>query len=292
MRVTQSILARNMMVNMNRNREAMDRLQAAMSTGKEVNSASDDPVRFARSNRYRRMLAQNEQFKRNINDAFGWANNYESVMAEFHDLMVETKTTAIEGSDNTQNADTRQILANRINGILDQALSLANSTYVGKSVFAGTMTDTQDPFQYDGTSVTYTGNAETMHRRINEGLDIEINLSGTELEATGIFDTLINLRDSLTANDAAATATAIENVDNSVQEVLTLASKIGLIKNHLSMTQQRMETADANILSFMSQTEDADLAEVISKYSSEEIAYKAALQTTSKALQMNILDYI
>ena len=292
MRVTQSMIARNMIVNMNRNREAMDRLQTAMSTGREVNTASDDPVRFARSNRYRRMLALNEQFGRNINDAYGWANNYESVMTEFYDLLVESKTVAIQGSDNTQNADTRLILADRIDGIIDQAISLANSSYVGKSIFAGTNTNIDEPFEYDGTTVTYLGNSGELNRRISEDLNLTVNINGTELEATGMFQSLIDLRDALMANDSPATAAQIEGIDDAVQATLSLASKVGLIKNHLSMTEQRMEIAGTNIVSFLSQTEDADLAEIISKYNNEEIAYKAALQTASKALHLNILDFI
>jgi flagellar hook-associated protein 3 FlgL len=238
------------------------------------------------------MLARSEQYRRNITDAKGWTNNYETVMTELQQLLMESKEIAIKGADNAQSADTRNILAQRINGILDQVLSAANSEYVGKSIFAGTLTNETEPFAYDGSTVTYQGNDVTMSRRIAEGLDLEISISGTELNATGIFSALIDLRTALEANDRAGVATIINNVDSAAEGVLTLSSKVGLMQSHLDMTEVRLDTADTNILSFLSKAEDADLAEVISKYNNEEIAYKAALQTAAEAMHLNILDFL
>jgi len=292
MRVTQSILTRNMIGNMNQNRETMDRLQSAMSTGKEVNSSSDDPVRFARANRYRQMIAQNDQYKRNINDAMGWTNNYETLMGELHGFVVEAKEAAIQGADNTQSAGTREIIAERVEGLINQVLNVANSSYVGKAAFAGTLTNVDTAFEYDGNTVTYNGNDREMSRRIAESLDVTINITGNDVQGTGVFTELIALRDALTSNDRVAVAAQIATLENVEDEMLTLASKVGLAKNHLSLTEERLGTAETNIVSFLSHTEDADLADIIAKYSSEEIAYKAALEATAKAINLNVLDFI
>lgn len=292
MRVTQSMMTRNMLINMNQNRENMNRLQEAMASGKEITKASDDPVRFSRAARYRSMIAQNEQYRRNINDGMAWSNNYETVMEEFRSLLEEAKALAIQGADNTQSLDTRQILGNRVDGILEAAVSVANGDHVGKAIFAGTMTDLAEPFSYDGTSVTYNGNSGSITRRIAESMNLNINVSGTDLEATGMFTALINLRDALNANDPVNTAVSIGEVDSAIDDVLTLNSRIGLNKNHLEMTETRLNIADSNIMAFLSRTEDADLAEIISKYNAEETAYQAALTTTSQVLNLNILDFL
>jgi len=137
-----------------------------------------------------------------------------------------------------------------------------------------------------------SGNDGKMQRRISEGLDVEINITGNELSGSGVFDSLIDLRDALENNDEAAIADLITDLDTAADNVLGLESRNGLVKSRMQMTSTRLETAKTNILSFLSETEDADLAEVIMEYNSEEMAYKAALQTTTKALQLIIMDFI
>jgi len=292
MRITQSIMSRNLIQNMNVNRENMSNLQQAAATGKEITSSSDDPVKFSRAARYRKALSQSEQYARNINDATGWTDNYSMVMNEFHSLVVDSRSVAIQGADASQSPQTRHVLANRIDGIIQQAISISNSSYLGKSIFSGTDTRNMEPFDYDGTAVTYSGNDGKMKRRISEGLDVEINITGNELASSGVFETLIDLRDALENNDDVAIAGLITNLDTSADNVLALESRNGLVKSRMQMSSTRLETARTNILSFLSETEDADLAEVVMEYNSEEMAYKAALQTTTKALQMNIMDFI
>ena len=47
-----------------------------------------------------------------------------------------------------------------------------------------------------------------------------------------------------------------------------------------------------NLASYVSSLEDVDMAEAVLKYNSEEIAYKAALQSTGNIMKTSLLDYI
>ena len=58
------------------------------------------------------------------------------------------------------------------------------------------------------------------------------------------------------------------------------------------MTNNRLEVANTNLSSLISELEDADLTEVIAQYNSNEMAYQAALQVTSSVLNLNILDFL
>ncbi len=292
MRITQSIMSRNLMQNLNTSKEHMSELQNSAATGKSILNSSDDPIKFARVTRYRKTLSQYNQYIRNSNDGAGFVDNNALAMSDLHSLVVESRSIAIQGADLAQSGHTRQVLADRIDGILDQTLSIANSTYLGKSIFSGTDTNNLQPFDYDGTSVTYSGNDGKISRRISEGLDVEINISGSDLIDSGVFDTLIGIRDALRANDTDTVANYLKNLETSSENVLELESSNGLIKNHMIMSESRLEAAILNIQSTISDTEDADMAEVIMEYNGEELAYEAALQVTSKALQLNIMDFI
>ncbi len=292
MRITQSIMSRNLMQNLNINRETMTDLQNSAANGKEVSRSSDDPVRFAKASRYRKTLSQYDQYTRNINDGMGWVDNNALVMNEFHALIVDARSIAIQGSDASQSEETRQVLSDRIDDMIEESVAILNSTYLGKSIFSGTDTKNMEPFEYDGSTITYTGNEGKMNRRISEGLDVEINITGSDIESTGVFSSLVDLREALASNDAAGVADLLEDLQSASDNILSLDAQNGLVKGHMQMTGSRLETSKVNIQSFLSETVDADLAEVLMEYNGAEMAYEAALQVTSKALQMNIMDFL
>ncbi|MCK4448640.1 MAG: flagellar hook-associated protein 3, partial [Candidatus Marinimicrobia bacterium] len=72
----------------------------------------------------------------------------------------------------------------------------------------------------------------------------------------------------------------------------SLTSATGSIRNQLTMTEQRLDTANMNLRSYLSQTEDVDLAKAITEYNAEEMTYKAALQVTSDAIHLNLMEFI
>ena len=167
MRVTQSMMSRNLINNLNLNRESMNTLQNAAATGKEIKSSSDDPVKFSRAARYRKTLNQYEQYIRNANDGQGWTDNYQMIINEFQNLIVEARDVAIQGADAAQSSETRLVLADRLESIIEQAVAIANSSYLGKSIFSGTDTRNLEPFTYDGSAVSYSGNDGKMSRRVS-----------------------------------------------------------------------------------------------------------------------------
>ncbi len=292
MRITQSIMSRNLIQNLNLNRETMTKLQGNAATGKNVNSSSDDPVKFSRAARYRKTISQYDQYMRNINNGLGWVDNNAIVMNEFHGLVVDARSIAIQGTDASQSEETRLVLSDRIDGMIEQSVAILNSTYLGKSVFSGTDTHNLTPFEYDGTTVTYSGNEGKMNRRISEGMDVEINVTGGEIAGSGVFDALVDLREALSANDAPLVAELLDDLEQAADNVMGLEAQNGLSRHHMEMTQTRLETGKTNIMSFLSDAEDADLAETIMQYNGAEMAYEAALQITTKALKLNIMDFV
>lgn len=292
MRVTQSIVSRNLMHNISQSREKMEQLQQMAASGKEVTSSSSDPVQFARASRYREMLAQNDQYIRNIGNARGMTDNYSMLLDDIHSQVLNAKSMAIQGTDIAASATDRQVLSEYVEKIIEEVVALSNSSYLGKAVFAGTATKEQTPFEYVGNQVHYHGNSGSISRRIAEGVEVDINIDGKTLEDTALFDSLINLRDALQTNDKTTLVNLIDTINTTAENVLSLSSQVALDNNHLDMAENRINTAQTNILSFLSQTEDADLAEVIMGYNSQEMAYRAALETTSRAISLNIMDFI
>ena len=84
----------------------------------------------------------------------------------------------------------------------------------------------------------------------------------------------------------------IESIDLASEKLISLNTGIGSIQQQLDLAENRLETANLNLATFLSDTEDVDLASAITQYNSEELAYQAALQSTANILRLNIMNFL
>jgi len=292
MRITQSIITRSLLQNINRNKENLNKQQIAIATGKEVHRSSNDPAKFARASRFRNTISRNDQYLKNINDGKGWLDTTTSLLDNMSSMMIEAKEIGIQSADESNNVETRKMFASKVDSIISDTVALADNKYSGKYLFGGTNTLGEQPFSYDGNTVTYNGNSQYVVRRIAENYNISINITGAQLMEVDMFSSLVNLKDALSNDDTDSIQSSINEINSASEQLFSLTSAIGSVKNQLTMTEQRLDTANMNLQSYLSQTEDVDLSKAITEYNAEEMTYKAALQTMSDAIHLNILEFI
>ena len=292
MRVTQSMITRNALIRVNQNRSKMTEAQNNISSGKKINKPSDDPTLYARINRLQNSLNQNEQYLSKVQYADGWITNSISMLEQISDLVFEVKDVAEKGADDQFGPEGRLTLASKLNGLIQESLAIANSQYLGKSVFAGTQTDASQPFVYNAGVISYVGNDEGISRSYSENIKVTINTTGQELMDTGLFDSMTNLYNALNNNDVTAIQTEMDNLDSSMQDILALTSDMGARQKTISMIQSRLEQSNVDISGFLSDARDANLDEEIVRFKAEELAFQASLQATSNVLKLNIMNYL
>jgi flagellar hook-associated protein 3 FlgL len=100
------------------------------------------------------------------------------------------------------------------------------------------------------------------------------------------------LKSALESNDKEMINDSIGTIKNASDQISSINTAMGSLQNQLKTTKQRLETTNINLRSYLSDTEDTDMAEAITNYNAQETAYKAALQATSDALNLNILNFI
>lgn len=292
MRVTQSMITRNALLRVNQNRDKMNQVQENISSGRKVSRPSDDPTAFSRIKRFEANLEQNDQYLEKIQYADSWITNSISLLEQLSDLVMEAKDLANKGADDQYGAEGRITIAHKLDGILQESLSISNSQYLGKSVFAGTDTKTSNPFLYGSGVVSYIGNNETMSRSYSEGISLDINVSGQQLMDTGLFESLTNLLDGLNNNDSTVIGTELGNLQKASDKVLALTTELGARQKTAALIQTRLEQSSIDLNTFLGEVRDANLDEEIVRYKTEELAYQAALQATSNSLKLNIMQYL
>ena len=292
MRITQSMITKSLLSSINRNRESMHSIQESITTGKEVERSSDDPVKFFRANRFRQSVKQNEQYLENVQDAKGWLQATASNLDSMLNQVMTLRERAVQSANDSLSAENRLHMASEINNIVEDLVNMANESFLDKNLFSGTKTKIENPFLFDGNSMEYQGNTGKINRRISENFTININVTGQDILDTNIFNSALNLRTALENDDTNEIANMIDSIDSASEKMISLNTSIGSIQNQLELAEDRLRTANLNLSTFISETEDVDLASAITQYNSEEMAYQAALQSTANILRLNIMDFL
>ncbi|MFW6327878.1 MAG: flagellin [Bacteroidota bacterium] len=292
MRITEGMISRNLLTNINSSREKMAVYQNQTATGKKLEKVSDDPVDYTKVESFRNAISNNSQYLEGINLAKGWIDVSMTGLDQINEGLMTAKEIAIRAADISNNGDNWETFRDQINDIIEDTVSLSNSTFMGKAVFAGTKSKTDKAFIYNDNSITYTGNDKKINREIADNYYVDINTTGQELIETEAFDNLINFKNALDNGDTDAITKAIDLLDDSSAEIGKRSAAIGSAKIQIVNTENRLNTANVNLKSYLSNLEDADMAEAITNYKNEETAYQAALHSTSNAINLNILNFL
>ena len=160
MRITNSMMVSTMMRNLNNNLNRMDKIQMQMATGKRINKPSDDPVGMAKVLTLSSDVAANEQYKKNVDEALSWLETTEIAVTQLKDVIQRVRELTVRGATGTLAPEDKQAIQKEITQLKDQVVSIGNSTYAGRYIFAGFNTMNR-PFTLEetaaGTQLVYNG---------------------------------------------------------------------------------------------------------------------------------------
>ncbi|MBC7527225.1 MAG: flagellar hook-associated protein FlgL [Chthonomonadaceae bacterium] len=274
-----------------------ERVSAQLSTGKQVNNPSDDPVGTSQALDYRQQIAEIDQFGRNIDQAKGFMSQTESSLSSINTLVRSARSIAVQGANDTNTQDTRDALAAQIDNIIQQVGAIGNTQYAGRYLFAGQQTQTA-PMVNTGSGVyTYSGGTVATQDDkliIDVGRDeaMKVNTTGEET-LMPLLNSLKSLRDHLsTGNTQTISRTDIANMDTGLGKITEVRADMGAKIQRLELTKSRNDQSKLNFTKFISDIEDTDTAKAVVEYQTAQTTYQAALQTTAKVFQYSLLNFI
>jgi len=266
-----------------------------MSSGKRFSDLSDDPVAVAQLVRNEAQTSNVDQYLQNVSTLQNTLQVADSALNSVVTSLSQAISLGVQGSNGTLNDSDRQTIATQVSGIEQQILSLANTTYDGNYLFAGTAVTTQ-PFTQDSSSpsgVTYNGNGSTNSVQIGDGEYIPVNLSGSQVFTPSGSDVFAALQGLVTAlqngGDVAGATTQLQQVFNRFNTQRTF---YGATLSRLQSTQDYLNQEKVQLSSAQDNVEGADMSSVISNYVQAETALDASYQAAGQISRMSLLDYL
>ena len=108
----------------------------------------------------------------------------------------------------------------------------------------------------------------------------------------GIFNTLIDLKNYLLEDDVDGITRSISRLDTDYEYIKSVIADTGIKYNRLAIKESIMTDISLSLTERRSNLEDTDIIEAVMELQSQQFAYQAALQSTSKILQLSLMDYL
>lgn len=171
MRVTQSMMTRNYMKNLNTAVGNVAKSNQRISTGRKYTRLSDNVSEGSRALKVREDLYKNEQYVSNIKGAENELSSAESNLKSMTEILQTAQERIEKGLNGTNSEDARESIAKEIRNLQDQILKTANAKFGDKFLFSGTNNSTP-PFSIGADGKTlYNGHpVEDIYQDNTDGL--------------------------------------------------------------------------------------------------------------------------
>ncbi len=294
MRINENQLINDLLYSLGQSRQAVDALQAQISSGKLVNKPSDDPVLMQRLMLLQDQVNQNSMFQQNAGYAVNFLSSQSSALDQSVQVLTQIKGLILSAA-NDQNSADQSTYASRLDESINQLLDLANTKFGDRYVFGGRQT-TNQPFlmRPDRTGVVVNPNGIDGVLQVDIGYQIkaQYNVTGAEAFSNGqIFSDLIAIRDKMKSGTAPSSGD-IQTIDNYLNQLISTNAKAGSMINRFQLIQQQLSSESDSLKSTISTLGDTDIAAAVIQLQQKQIALNAALQTGAGIIQLSLANFL
>jgi flagellar hook-associated protein 3 FlgL len=292
MRITNGIIQRTALANLQLNMRRVLEAQSASTTGKRIRAVSDDPIGASQVMQSDGSLRALEQYRRNITSATARVNAEEGALDGLTQLLERAKELGISQSVSSASSASRLTTKAEVDQLISAAVQFGNRQHEGEYLFGGVQSTTA-PFT--STSPPFSAAPPTGTRRteISQAQYLVTNHNGTEVFLdTNVLGALNSLSAALGANDLAGVQAALGALDSAHDAVQNLIGDVGARSSQLEVTQSNLTALDTQLRTFKSVVEDVDIEKAVTELVSRQNTYQAAMLATSRVMSLNLANYL
>jgi flagellar hook-associated protein 3 FlgL len=266
-----------------------------ISTGQSVNVPSDNPAAAALLVENANQTAEADQYQRSISSVQGEMQNADSTLSSVVSALQQAISLGTEGATGTLSTSDRQAIATEVQGIQSELVNLANLSYQGNFVFAGSATQTA-PYVLDASSssgVDYVGNSEVNQITVGNDFTIQTNLPGSELFSASGSNMFQSIQDLITSLQTGTNVSgALGEVSNAYNYINQQRVFYGNAIDQLNSQSTYLNSETTQLAEQANTLGAANLPAVTSGLASSEVSEQATLEGIADTQQTNLFSYL
>ena len=251
--------------------KSMETSMARLSSGKRINSATDDAAGIQIATRLNTEIQGLNQAVRNAADAQALLMTTEGALEEVHTILLRIRELSVQASNGTYSTQDRVALQAEVTDLQTEITRISrDTTWNGKSLLDGTLSNDGIDFQIGAD------NGQTVNVAIGTIAIANLSLGGSSISDAANAMAYISTVDaaiSMISSDRGTYAAAINRLDHAIANIQNIAT-------NLSMSKGRIEDAD-----FAAETANLARAQVLQQAS-------MAMLAQANASKQNILTLI
>ena len=238
-----------------------------LSSGYKINRAADDAAGLSISEKMRNQIRGLNKASDNAQDGISLVQTAEGALNEVHSMLQRMSELSVQAANGTNDATDRSSINDEVQQLKTEIERVGSTTQFNKMNIL------------DGTFSTGANKLLQVGANANQTIKIDIDALKSVVGS------------SLKADLKTATATnaqsAIGVVQNSIEKLSKLRSKLGAVQNRLEHTVANLDNISENTQSSESRIRDTDMAEEMVQYSKNNILQQAGQSMLAQANQAN-----
>lgn len=312
-RVSSNILSSRIASDIVRKQNELAKVQTQISTGKRINTPSDDPAQAAHIVRMQEAEKQLDQYQRNASSAESQLALEESALTGTANILMNLRDLALSANNGAADDYTRAAHNAEVKLGLSELYDLANARdSFGNYLFGGSNTETP-PFS-SSSPVTYHGTDDAQQLAIGLGRKIQTGDSGIDTfmrvpdkaqAGSGgnqdLFTTVSQFIDALESSPGTPAEKeamqqsindTIANLDSGLDHINTVRARVGTRLNSVDSSREENSNIKLQIERTRSEVEDIDIAEAITSLQTQANSLEILQKTFSRIEGLSMFNYL
>lgn len=280
--------------------------QEQLSTGKQITKPSDEPDKASLVTRLESEIARQKSYQESIKAIEIRRKAEETALNSTSDVMFRMKELSVQAANDTLGAADRKTIALEMTELRNQILSLANSQDSnGNYLFAGSRVS-QMPFSPDAKGViVYKGDQARMVVGVGDNRRMNQNIPGSDAFTNvvrddgkggrvgiGFFQAMGDLIEAVKSSNRVAIQRGISEIDTLQQGLSDATAQIGTDLNVVDSQNNVLDEITLRLKTTMSDIQDLDYTEAITKMNKDQLALEAAQSSFAKISKLSLFNYI
>ena len=238
-----------------------------LSSGYKINRAADDAAGLSISEKMRNQIRGLNKASDNAQDGISLVQTAEGALNEVHSMLQRMSELSVQAANGTNDATDRSSINDEVQQLKTEIQRVGSTTQFNKMNIL------------DGTFSTGANKLLQVGANANQTIKIDIDALKSVVGSS--------LDKNLTTSTATNAQSAITVVQNSIEKLSKLRSKLGAVQNRLEHTVANLDNISENTQSSESRIRDTDMAEEMVQYSKNNILQQAGQSMLAQANQAN-----
>lgn len=263
-----------------------------LSSGQRFTTADQAPIAYEKSLSMRDMQSGIKGSLSALDTAASHLGMSQSVLSQMQPLLQKAQTLAVQMSSANSGTASYGAALNEVKSLQQQFLNLANETWQGQPLFAGTNTGVSAAFTMSGGVVTYNGNNQNQSVVISPTQSVDLGANGSNAAFSQAFTAFQNFSTALSTSNVAGMQSALTNFNNASTAMTNLTAQVGGTLGAVNMQKASYQNLQTQVATSLSNNESADVAKTATQLNQANVALQAIYSELAKIGNISLVNYL